>query len=218
MRAIEDGRAGLPGKPAPNWKRRGIMAGVLVVSVALVWWALVAWSAERTPGEQLSGLDPRSAQQQLMAQARQAQFQSPGEASELYAQVLQSEPENVEALTYHGWTLALDAVQRGGDSQSVDDSGTGGADQAVVDQLRRAVGSLIEATKVDPTYPDPKCFLGIVNYRFLGLADIALPWIDECLAGNPPADIRSLVQPLRDEIAGVLAESTPSTAPASTTP
>jgi len=209
MRAIEAGRSALPGKPTPNWRRRGIVAGSLVAAIALVWWALATWSAERTPGQQLSGLDPRSEQQQLMAQARQIQFQSPGDAAALYDQVLQSEPDNVEALTYRGWTLALDAVQRGS-ADSSDDA----ASEAVVTQLRKALDSLVEATKVDPSYPDPKCFLGIVNYRFLGLAETALPWIDQCLAGNPPADIQSLVQPLRDEIASGLDGATaPTTVP-----
>ena len=113
LRAIDEGSNTLPQKPPPNWTRRGLIAGGTVAAVLVIWWALAAWSAERTPGQQLSGLDPRSQQQQLMAEARALQFQSPGEASELYAQVLADDPDNVEALTYRGWTLALDAVQRG---------------------------------------------------------------------------------------------------------
>jgi hypothetical protein len=134
-----------------------------------------------------------------MAQARQIQFETPGAASQLYAQVLESEPDNVEALTYRGWTLALDAIQRSGA-----DASDAGADENVVAQLREAVDSLAAATQLDPTYPDPKCFLGIVNYRFLEQAEAALPWIDQCLAGNPPADIAGLVEPLRDEIAAAV--------------
>ena len=135
----------------------------------LVWWALATWSAERKPGQEMSGLDPRSQQQQLMAQARALQFQSPGEASELYAQVLQTEPDNVEALTYRGWTLALDAVQRGGSATSTD----AGADDTVVTELREAVDSLRQAIDLDPAYPDPKCFFGIVNFRILRQAEAA---------------------------------------------
>ena len=202
LRAIEEGRSALPTKPAPNWRRRGLVAAGVVIAIGIVWWALAASSGERAPGQQLSGLDPRSEQQQLMAQAREVQFTEPGVASELYAQVLETDPDHVEALTYRGWTLALDAIQRSGD------------DDTVVAQLREAVDSLAAATELDPAYPDPKCFLGIVNYRLLEQAEAALPWIEQCLAGNPPADIAALVQPVRDEIAAAV-EGAP--APATTT-
>ena len=147
LRAIDDGRSTLPAKPTPNWKRRGLVAGGLIASVALVWWALATWSAERKPGQEISGFDPRSEQQQLMAQARAIQFQSPGEASALYAQVLDKEPDNVEALTYRGWTLALDAVQRDGTTSSGSSTDASAGD-AVVTELREAVDSLRRATDI----------------------------------------------------------------------
>ncbi|HZI44851.1 MAG TPA: hypothetical protein VFD53_06515 [Ilumatobacter sp.] len=208
LRAIDEGSNTLPQKPPPNWTRRGLIAGGTVAAVLVIWWALAAWSAERTPGQQLSGLDPRSQQQQLMAEARALQFQSPGEASELYAQVLADDPDNAEALTYRGWTLALDAVQRGGATSGGDQS----ADDTVVTDLREAIDSLRQATELDPTYPDPKCFLGIVNFRILRQAEAAQPWVEACLAANPPADIRDLVQGLNDEIAAEL-ESPATSAP-----
>jgi cytochrome c-type biogenesis protein CcmH/NrfG len=207
LRAIDEGSSTLPQKPPPNWRRRGLIAGGTVAAVLVIWWALAAWSAERTPGQQLSGLDPRSQQQQLMAQARALQFQSPGEASELYAQVLADDPDNVEALTYRGWTLALAAVQRGGATSS-DES----ADDTVVTELRESIDSLRQATELDPTYPDPKCFLGIVNFRILRQAEAAQPWVEACLAANPPADIRDLVQGMNEEIEAALAQ-TATTAP-----
>ena len=208
MRAIDEGRNSLPAKPSTNWLKRLLAIVGVLVSIGLVWWALVASSAERTAGQQLSGLDPRDERQVLMAQARQVQFQSPAAASALYAQVLETDPDDVEALTYLGWTLALD-VQQGG----ADDTAGDGANDQVVAQLREAVDSLVTATEIDPTYPDPKCFLGIVNFRFLGQAEAAAPWIEGCLAADPPADVRELVQPVSDEIAAILAgtASTPPT-------
>jgi cytochrome c-type biogenesis protein CcmH/NrfG len=208
LRAIDEGSSTLPQKPPPNWRRRGLLAGGIVAAVLAIWWALATWSAERTPGQQLSGLDPRSQQQQLMAQARALQFQSPGEASELYAQVLVDDPDNVEALTYRGWTLALDTVQRWGAASSGES-----ADDTVVTDLREAIDSLRRATDLDPTYPDPKCFLGIVNFRILRQAEAAQPWVDACLAANPPADIRDLVQGMDDEVAAALAEPQTTSAP-----
>jgi hypothetical protein len=194
LRAIDDGRSRLPQQPRPNWTRRLLLIGGLVVAVLAIWWALATWSAERTPGQEITGLDPRSQQQQLMAQARALQFQSPGDAAALYAQVLASDPDNVEALTYRGWTLALAAVQTG-DASAGDD---------VVAELRDAVGSLRKATDLDPAYPDPKCFLGIVNFRILRQPAAAQPWVEACLAANPPADIRDLVQGMNEEITAAL--------------
>ena len=194
LRAIDDGRSRLPQQPRPNWTRRLLLIGGLVVAVLAIWWALATWSAERTPGQEITGLDPRSQQQQLMAQARALQFQSPGDAAALYAQVLASDPDNVEALTYRGWTLALAAVQTG-DASAGDD---------VVAELRDAVDSLRKATDLDPAYPDPKCFLGIVNFRILRQPAAAQPWVEACLAANPPADIRDLVQGMNEEITAAL--------------
>ena len=195
LRAIDEGRNTLPPKPKGNWSRRLLMLGGVVVSVLAIWWALATWS----PGQEITGLDPRSEQQQLMAQARAIQFQSPGEAADLYAQVLAADPDNVEALTYRGWTLALDAVQAGGaDSSDASDD--------VVAELRDAIDSLSKATDLDPTYPDPKCFLGIVNFRILRQPAAAQPWVEACLAANPPSDIRDLVAGMNEEIAAALAD------------
>jgi hypothetical protein len=224
LRAIDDGKSALPHKKTPNWKRRGLFAGGLVVAVLGLWWALATWSAERTPGQEITGLDPRSAQAQLMAQARAIQFQSPGQAAQLYGQVLATDPENVEALTYRGWTLALDAVQTGGPSTTVPstdastDAGTTpsstgpSGDDPVVAQLREAVEDLSKATDLDPTYPDPKCFLGIVNLRILQQPAAAQPWVQACLAANPPSDIRGLVEGMNEEIAATLGQPPPTTA------
>ena len=200
LRAIDEGRNMLPPKPEAHWTRRLLIMGGLVLCVVAIWWGLARWSAERTPGQEITGLDPRSQQQQLMAQARAIQFQSPGDAAELYAQVLATDPENVEALTYRGWTLALDAVQAGGASSDV----SAGAGDDVVAELREAVDSLHRATELDPTYPDPKCFLGIVNFRILRQPEAAQPWVEECLAANPPADIRDLIQGMNEEIADAI--------------
>ena len=86
-------------------------------------------------------------------------------------------------------------------------------DDPVVTQLQEAVDSLRKSTDLDPTYPDPKCFLGIVNFRILRQAAAAQPWIEACLAANPPADIRDLVQGMDDEIAAELGETPATTAP-----
>ena len=73
-------------------------------------------------------------------------------------------------------------------------------------QFRESIDLLTAAIRLDPAYPDPKCFLGIVNLRFLEQPELAEPWIDECLGSNPPADVRALVEPLQAEIDQALAD------------
>lgn len=187
LRQIESGRAALPSKPAVSWRRRVIGAVVVVATIGVVWWALSASSAQRLPGQQISGLDPRDETQVLLSQARSLQVSDPAAAADIYAQVLDRDPDNAEALTYRGWTLALSTI--------------GEQDTAVVQAtLDEAVESLVAAIEVDRTYPDPYCFLGIVEYRFFGAAETALPFVEGCLSAGPPADVRSLVEGLREQL------------------
>ncbi len=187
LRAIDDGRAALPAAPPANWPRR-IGAGVVIVAlIALVWWALSSASAQRLPGGQLSGFDPRDEQQLLLSEARGIQVTQPGAAADLYQRALDEEPDNVEALTYRGWTLALSMI---GEQDS----------EVITTTLRESVDLLGAAIDIDPSYPDPYCFLGIVQGRFLGARAEALPFIDACLEQNPPADIRGLVEGFRESL------------------
>jgi hypothetical protein len=187
LRAVEEGRSALPARPPVDWRRRLIGMGVVVVSIALVWWALSASSAQRLPGQQISGLDPRDEVQVVMSQARSLQARDPASAAALYEAVLEQEPGNVEALTYRGWTLALSVMGE-------EDPNVGAP---VLDE---ASESLLQAIEADPTYPDPFCFLGIVRYRFYDEPDLALTLLDGCLAGGPPADVRGLVESLRETV------------------
>jgi hypothetical protein len=194
LRAVDEGRSGLPARPPTDWRRRLISIGVVVVSIALVWWALSASSAQRLPGQQISGLDPRDEMQVLMSQARSLQARDPASAAALYAAVLEQDPGNVEALTYRGWTLALSVIG--------EEDPTVGA--PVLDE---ASESLLQAIEADPAYPDPFCFLGIVRYRFYDEPELALTLLDGCLAGGPPADVRGLVDSLRETVIAAIDEA-----------
>lgn len=202
LREIEAGRSALPDKPLVNWRRRGLTAAVVMALIGVVWWALAASSAERLPGQQATGLDPRDERAVLMARARDLQFQSPGAAAAAYEQVLADDPGDVEALTYYGWTLALDAAT----GAAAPGTTVAGDADPVVTQLRAAVDALLRATELDPTYADPKCFLGIINANFLGDPDAALPWVNACIDANPPADVRDLVEGLSASIEEQLAD------------
>lgn len=184
LRAIDDGRAALPERPPVNWPRRIGTGALLVLLIGVVWWALSASSAQRLPGQEISGLDPRDERQVVLAQARSMQAQQPGAAAALYEQVLQDEPDNVEALTYRGWTLTLSMI---GETDT----------DVITSTLRESADLLTTAIDLDPDYPDPHCFLGIVQGRFLDQAEASLPYLDRCLALDPPADIRGLVEGFR---------------------
>jgi hypothetical protein len=187
LRAIDEGRTARPERPPVDWRRRAVAAGVVIALTAFVSWVLVASSAERLPGQQISGLDPRGEQNALLAQARSLQVQQPGAAAAIYEVVLTDDPTNVEALTYRGWTLALAAsTQQDSDAETA--------------MLMEGIESLFEAVELDPTYADPHCFLGIVFFSRLGLADEALPRVETCLASDPPAEVRGLVEGLRDRV------------------
>jgi tetratricopeptide (TPR) repeat protein len=190
LREIEHGRRAVPGAPPVDWRRRLLTGAGVLVAIVAVSWALIASSAERKPGQEQTGLDPRNERQVLMAQARLLQLERPGEAAAIYGQVLELDADDVEAMAYRGWTLALDAVQTSDSSTS----------EQIQSQFGDAIDLLNRATEADPAYPDPKCFLGIVYLRMLEQPQLAEPWVDECLAADPPADIRGLVEAMAADI------------------
>ena len=201
LRAIDEGRAALPPRSPVNWPRRIGAGAFVVLLIGVVSWALIASSAQRLPGQQITG-DPVDERQLVLAQARTVQNRQPAAAAALYAQVLEDEPDNVEALTYRGWTLTLSLI---GETDS----------EMITTTLRESVDLLAAAIDIDPTYPDPHCFLGIVQGRFLGQAEAALPYLDTCLELRPPADIRGLVEAFRASMSEAAADDG---APAATDP
>jgi len=185
LREIEQGRSALPAKPPADWRRRVLLLVAFVALVAVVWWVLAATTAQRLPNQSMTGADPRDERQQILSAARVVQAQEPAAAVELYTQLVDADPTDVEALTYRGWTLYLSA-------ESADD-------------ITQAATDLNQATEIDPEYPDPWCFLGIIKFNYLGPADAEAD-LDRCLAFNPPAEVRGLIE-------GLLAQATATTAP-----
>jgi hypothetical protein len=192
LRAIHEGRSAATRGETGNW-RRFLVAAVVVLAVAVgLGWFVARSSGQRLAGQELSGLDPRDEIQVLLAQARAVSLEDPAQAAAIYGEVLERDPDHVEALTYSGWTTALTA-------RLTSDS------QEAGDMVLDAVMQLSRATELDPSYPDPFCFLGIVEYRFLGEAAVALPNVERCLAGGPPADVQELVEALLAQIEAELA-------------
>ena len=173
-----------------SWVRR-VLVAVCVVTVALGAGVLVAQSSgQRLPGESSSGGIEQSTAN-VLATARQLNFSDPSKSIQLYTQVLKLEPDNVEALTYRSWLLALTARDA----------------KATVKQLAlaTAVADLLRAQKADPEYPDAHCFLGIVYFRFLEQASLAKKQLDVCVAMNPPASVSSFVGAIVKEVDAAVA-------------
>jgi len=171
-------RGGMP------WRR--IVGAVVVVALAAVLGLFVArQSGQRLPGETASGGIAESTANKL-AQARQLNFSDPIEAINLYSEVLKVDPDNVEALTYRSWLLALTAREA---EQSVRDAA-----------VQTAILGLGRATLLDDTYPDAHCFLGIVSFRFANDVKTAKTELAKCQAANPPAEVKGFVDSVVAEL------------------
>lgn len=189
LREIDAGRAALAPRPPARWGRRALVGLAVVALIAIVGWVLAETNATRLSGQSITGDDPRDRRQVLLAEARSLQFQQPALAAQLYGEVLDEFPDDAEALTYRGWTSVLAADQ--------DDAAAITAAQADFDR----------AIELDPTYPDPWCFRGIVTFRWLGDQSGAADDLGQCLSFNPPADVRDLIE-------GMLTSTVGTTVPA----
>ncbi|MEI8321931.1 MAG: hypothetical protein WCG49_02315 [Actinomycetes bacterium] len=160
------------------------LAAVALIAVGLG--VLVArQSGQRLPGQTLSGGSPNSTAG-LLAQARQLNFSDPIAAIKMYSEVLKTRPDEVEALTYRSWLLALTA------REASDDIRTAAVQAAIV--------GLGRATLIDPKYPDAHCFLGIVSYRFAADTATAKTELKKCQEANPPSEVQTFVDSIVAEV------------------
>ena len=189
LRALDGAAAVRPAGTARRSRRRGATAALLVLAFAVVAGLLVAQSSgRRDPGETATGVDTQTVTQKLNQAGRLAAEGDSAGAVDLYDEVLDDEPDNVEALAYRGWVLTLS-----GDASA-------------------GLESLLEAATTDPSYPDVHAFLAVVFYRN-GLVAEADRELDRLESLDPPAGIRELVAGLRADVDAALA-TVASTAPA----
>jgi hypothetical protein len=192
MRQIESGRSRLAPKPPRRWGRLlGSIAAVVVLAIG-IGVALASAFGERQPGQEITGFTPGDDARVVLASARDALNQRDFTlANSLFARVVQMERErgvdNAEAITYFGWTLALQSVQDPDPESSTQ-------------RLDAARVALRQAVDIDPDYADPNCFLAIVEFNFFDDAETALPFVEACEAKNPPADLTELIGGFADEI------------------
>lgn len=181
LRAIEAGRAALPARRPRNWWRLLGWTGV-VLAVAVGAGLLVAQSSgQRLPGQEITGGIPGGDVPGLLVQARSQMFA--GDflgAQTLYGQVLEQRPDHPEALAYNGWLLAILAQ--------------GAGDELSPLALETARASLRRSIEVAPDYADPHCFLAIIAVNFDDDPETAAVEAEACLANDPPADMRGLLE------------------------
>ena len=177
--------------PRPATRRRIIIVAGIMVVAAGAGWLVAASSGQRLPGQSSSGgIEDSTAS--LLSQARQLNFSDPQKSVELYSQVLEVNPDNVEALTYRAWMVAL--VSRDA------------ADDVKLVAVATALEGLNKAIAVDPTYADAYCFMGIVKFRFAGDAQGAKEALEVCEANNPPAEVSGFVESIRAEVDAALGQ------------
>jgi tetratricopeptide (TPR) repeat protein len=197
LREIDDGRSRLaPKRPRRLGRAALVTAAVVALSVGIGFVLASAWG-ERESGQEITGFTPGDDARLLLANARDAM--NSGDfalANSLFARVVDMEREqgtdNVEAITYFGWTLAL---------LSVGDPDTEAAGQ----RLDAARLALAQAIELDPDYADPYCFLAIVEFEFRDDATAALPYVERCEGSDPPAEIAVLIGGFADEIRAAVA-------------
>jgi len=203
LRAIDEGRRALPPRPRRRWGRIALAVGTLAV-VALGLGLLVAhFAGQRLPGQTVSGGIAEDSNSRL-AQARSLLGTDPARSLLLYEAVKEVDPDNVEATTYLGWLLSIQAANTGSAAS-----------------ITQAEGLLDDAITLDPQRADAYCFKAVVRFRFLQDAATARTTLDKCVALHPPAEVTGLVQGLSDEIDAAVAGGGPATtagaAPATTT-
>ena len=180
LRDIEEGKAALPRPGGRRWISRLVAVAVVVLVAGTAGWLVARSSGQRLGDETITGDAPSDDVAVLLARARSLLGTDPAGAQALYEQVLDERPEQPEALTYSGWLLF---VASNGASADLRTAAISTAQQ----QLARAVTA-------DASYPDPHCFLAVIA----GNADADIPTaraeIAQCLALDPPAEIRGLVE------------------------
>jgi len=189
IKELEDRGAVAP----PRRVGRRTIATFVVVAILAVGagWMVAAQSGQRLPGQSITGgIEDSTAS--LLSQARAINFQDPGTAIELYSAVLRIDPDNVEALTYRAWLIALISRATTGDVRDA-------AYTAARSGLERAI-------ELDASYADAQCFLGIVLFRFGNDAVASKAALDECVAKNPPAVVKGFVDAIVAEVEAALGE------------
>ncbi len=192
LREIDAGREALPARRSGTWARRAVViaaVGAVAVGAGLL---VARTSGQRTPDQPVTSGPAADDVAGLLAEARQLLGVDPVRAQALYQQVLEQRPEQAEALTYNAWLLFIG-------SRGADEALAATAVDVAREQLRRV-------TELDPTYPDPRCFLAVIAATADEDRAAARDEAEGCLALDPPSLVRQLVEPLLEEVTTTTAQ------------
>ena len=175
---------------ASRFRQTMITLLVILIVASGAGWLVAQQSGQRLSGQSLTGgIEDSTAS--LLSRARATNFVDPQAAIELYSQVLGLDPDNVEALTYRAWLLALIARVAGSEIKQL--------------AFLSASSDLERAIKLDASYPDAHCFLGIVRFRLAGDAVGSREQLTICQSQDPPAEVKSFVDSIIAEVDAAIA-------------
>jgi hypothetical protein len=185
MREIDDGRSSLTPKPQrPLWLKVLVPAVTILAAIGLG--LLVRdYAGQRLPGQTLTGGQQMDEVSTLLATGRSKLASDPAGAVAAYQKVLTVEPKNAEAHTYIAWLLVLNGKQTSNQKN-----------------VQQGLVLLKEATTFDDSYADAHCLLAVGTGRMLVPPDKVTAKAEgaKCLASNPPADMRPMIQGLLDSL------------------
>ncbi len=207
LKSIEAGRAALPARRRRDPRRLGAAIGATLVAIVAVVWLLTSAAEDDSPASEVAASPCPSTETDpnvLIVEARSVLGSDPSCAIELFRAVLEQEPDNVEARTYTGWTIALYSTQAATTEEEFADYG------------RQALLLIDAVREQDPSYVDAQCFAAIIRFNWLGDAAAAAGPLAACQEGDLPASVAPLVGQLAERIDAALASTT--VAPATSTP
>ena len=172
-----------------NLTRTLVTVSIVVLVAVAAGWFVAQQSGQRLAGDSLAGSIEDSTAT-ILSRARATNFVDPKAAIELYTQVLEVDPDNVEALTYRAWLLVLISRSAGDEVRQL-------AFASASSDLERAIG-------LDPNYADAHCFLGIARFRLGNDATGAKEQLSICAEKNPPAEVKGFVDSIVAEVDAAL--------------
>lgn len=172
-----------------RWRKSMGIAAVVIACAGGIGWFMATQLGQRLPGQSLSG-GVADSTASLLSQARSINFTDPAKAVELYSQVLKINPDNIEALTYRAWLIAL--VSRDA------------SDDLKVLAFATATEGLGRAIAIDPQFADAHCFLGIIRFRIAADAKGAKEELQICQDLNPPTEVQGFVDSIIAEVDAAL--------------
>lgn len=162
-----------------SWRKRVGVGIAIVIIAAGACWTVVASSATRLPGQEITGqaLGSEAIAQQLSKAAQAQQKGDQLSAVKDYQAILKSNPNQPEALTGEGWLLAE-------------------TQQPAL--LKQGLAMLSKAENVAPAYPPPHVYRGIALLSEADYTD-AIPELQWYLDHNPDPQLAPRVkQALQD--------------------